>query len=185
MAEKEAEALKVKLAAAEARLDVTQKLSDEKSRVMMEKAVVRESAENLERSRGEASVPPASVPPTMKSSLHEAELKQIQVEMEVKKREYMHKINELQKELLEARHELGTFQQKVRSDERSGASRKSLPSEGVNIRRFNTLLVLCALTLFPTQSMRPTPPFTTRFARLRPSSRHLCSSRRAWERSTR
>ena len=66
----------------------------------------------------------------MKSSLHEAELKQIQVEMEVKKREYMHKINEFQKELLEARHE-PTFQQKVRSDERSGANRKSLPSEGI------------------------------------------------------
>ena len=50
---------------------------------------------------------------SLQNSLHEAELKQIQVESEVKKREYEHKINELQKELLDARRELGTFQQKA------------------------------------------------------------------------
>ena len=159
----------VKLAAAEARLDVTQKLSDEKSRVMMEKAVVRESAENLERSRGEASVSPTSVPPTMKSSLHEAELKQIQVEMEVKKREYEHKINELQKDLLETRQELGTFQQKVSSIEREERSDEALR---ISCHRSNSNAI-------------NTTPFATRFARLRLSSRLRCCSRRAWGRSTR
>ncbi|GMH65126.1 hypothetical protein TrST_g3438 [Triparma strigata] len=125
MAEKEAEALKVKLAAAEARLDVTQKLSEEQSRVMMEKAVVRSSAEGLSRSQDglgltvEVGTPGSMVggggvpPMPMKNALHEAELKQAQVEMEVKKRDYEHKINELQKELLEANRNLAQFQQQL------------------------------------------------------------------------
>ncbi|GMI06756.1 hypothetical protein TrLO_g8047 [Triparma laevis f. longispina] len=125
MAEKEAEAFKVKLAAAEARLDVTQKLSEEQSRVMMEKAAVRSSAEGLNNSMNMSrtqdtnltievgttgGVPP---PMPMKNALHEAELKQAQVEMEVKKRDYEHKINQLQKDLLEANKNLAQFQQQL------------------------------------------------------------------------
>jgi hypothetical protein len=103
MAEKEVERLKIDLSAAEARLDVTQKLSAEQSKVMSGMAVLeRSSAEGhplpippgspaasvgTQQMQGEHGLVPP--PPPFNTSIHEAELKQMRVEREVKKREYV------------------------------------------------------------------------------------------------
>ncbi len=129
MAEKEVENLKVKLAASEARLEVTEKLSGEQSKALSAVNVANArvgAAESLSSPIGAsqdtlgsvAMTPAASVtgasislaPPPMSSAIHDAEMKKMQVEMEVKKRDYEHRINDLQKQLLESQGSLSTFQ---------------------------------------------------------------------------
>jgi hypothetical protein len=129
MAEKEVERLKIELSAAEARLEVTAKLSHEQSKVVAERMVLEASRQSLNasldashssvnlnesaqlhHSHGMHPQPPPP-PPPMNNALHDAELKQMKVEMEVKKREYEHKINDLQKQVLEAQTTINNFQQ--------------------------------------------------------------------------
>jgi len=121
MAETEVQRLKVNLSAAEARLDVTQKLSEEQSRAISSRGMYEARASPERAMDGDTSMvgsmtggeslhimPP---PPPISSTLHEAEMKQMRVEMEVKRRENEHKINDLQKQVLEAQNTINQFQQ--------------------------------------------------------------------------
>jgi len=131
-AEREAEGLKVNLAAAEARLEATVRLSEEQSKVMTVAAVAKATLESNSRNNSAVNSPAASMegkaflmqqqqqqqqfvqpPASINTALHDAEMKKMQVEMEVKKREYQAQINDLQKRLIESNSEVGKVQQKL------------------------------------------------------------------------
>ena len=143
IAEREAESLKVNLAAAEARLETTVKLSEEQSKAMTVAAVAKATLESSSRNNSAMNSPAASMdgsftlqqqqqqqqlqqqmqlqmqqqqfaqpPAAVNTALHDAEMRKLQVEMEVKKREYQSQINDLQKRLLDTNNEMGKLQQK-------------------------------------------------------------------------
>ena len=105
------------------------KLSEEQSRAMTAAAVAKATLESHSRNNSAMNSPVASMegsfslqhqqqqqfaqpPASVNTALHDAEMKKLQVEMEVKKREYQSQINDLQKRLLDSNNEMGKLQEK-------------------------------------------------------------------------